>query len=46
MQLTSAGRVSIPYAERPLELFWDLPAVILFPHRLAAYLWLHGATCG
>jgi hypothetical protein len=41
VQLTSAGRVSIPYAERPLELVWDLPAV-LFPHRLEAFLWLHG----
>jgi hypothetical protein len=41
VQLTSAGRVSIPYAERPLELVWDLPAV-LFPHRLDAFLWLHG----
>ena len=42
VQLTSAGQVSIPYAERPLELLWDLPAALLFPHRLAAFLWLHG----
>lgn len=42
VQLTSAGQVSIPYAERPLELVWDLPAPLLFPHRLAAFLWLHG----
>ena len=42
VQLTSAGRVSIPYAERPLELVWDLPAPLLFPHSLGAFLWLHG----
>ena len=42
VQLTSSGLVSIPYAERPLELVWDLPAALLFPHRLAAYLGLHG----
>jgi hypothetical protein len=42
VQLTSAGRVSIPYAERPLELVWNLPAPLLFPHRLEAFLWLHG----
>lgn len=42
VQLTSAGRTSMPYAERPLELAWDLPAALLFPHRLAAFLWLHG----
>lgn len=42
VQLTSAGQVSIPYAERPLELVWDLPAPFLFPHRLEAFLWLHG----
>lgn len=41
VQLTSAGRVSMPYAERPLELVWDLPAAFLFPHRLEAFLWLH-----
>ena len=42
VQLTSAGHVSMPYAERPLELVWDLPAPFLFPHRLDAFLWLHG----
>jgi len=42
VQLTSAGRVSMPYAERPLELVWNLPAPLLFPHRLEAFLWLHG----
>jgi hypothetical protein len=42
VQLVSAGQVSIPYAERPLELVWNLPAPTLFPHCLAAYLWLHG----
>lgn len=42
VQLTSAGRVSIPYAERPLELVWNLPAPFLFPHRIEAFLWLHG----
>jgi len=42
VQLTSAGQVSMPYAERPLELVWDLPAAFLFPHRLEAFLWLHG----
>jgi hypothetical protein len=42
VQLTSAGRVSIPYAERPLELLWNLPAPLLLPHRLEAFLWLHG----
>lgn len=42
VQLTAAGRVSMPYAERPLELLWDMPAPLLFPHRLSAFLWLHG----
>jgi hypothetical protein len=43
VHLTSVGRFSIPYASRPLELFWDLPAPLLFPHRLEAFLWLHAA---
>lgn len=43
VHLTSTGRFSIPYANRPLELFWDMPAPLLFPHRLEAYLWLHAA---
>ena len=43
VHLTATGRYSIPYANRPLELFWDMPAPLVFPHRLAAYLWLHAA---
>ena len=43
VHLTATGRYSIPYANRPLELFWDMPAPLLFPHRLAAFVWLHAA---
>jgi hypothetical protein len=43
VHLTATGRYSIPYASRPFELFWDMPAPLLFPHRIAAYLWLHAA---
>ena len=43
VHLTATGRYSIPYANRPLELFWDMPAPLLFPHRLEAFLWLHAA---
>ena len=43
VHLTSTGRFSIPYANRPLELFWDMPAPLVFPHRLEAFLWLHAA---
>lgn len=42
VQLTSSGMVSMPYAERPLELVWNLPAPFLLPGRLEAFLWLHG----
>jgi hypothetical protein len=43
VHLTATGRYSIPYANRPLELFWDMPAPLLFPHRLEAFVWLHAA---
>lgn len=41
--LTSRGVVDFPYARRPLELVWDLPAPLLFPHRLAGFLIVHAA---
>ena len=41
--LTSRGIVSFPYARRPLELVWALPAPLLFPHRWLGFRLLHAA---
>ena len=41
--LVSRGIIDIPYANRPLELFWELPARWLAPHSFMAYLVLYAA---
>jgi hypothetical protein len=35
--LLSRRIVAIPYANRPLELFWELPAAVLSPHSFLGY---------
>lgn len=42
LNMTSRGIVDLPYANRPLELLWDLPAPALAPYRLDAFRILHG----
>lgn len=41
--LVSRGIIDIPYANRPLELIWELPARWLAPHSFTAYLVLYVA---
>jgi hypothetical protein len=40
--LTDKGVLSVPYANRPLVLFWNQPASLLFDNRLTGYWLLHG----
>jgi hypothetical protein len=42
LSLVHRGLASIPFAGRPLELVFDLPAARLAPHNLSAFLLLHG----
>jgi hypothetical protein len=37
ISLTSRGIISFPQANRPLVLFWHLPAVLVRPHSLGSY---------
>jgi len=41
--LLSRGVLSFPYADRPLNLLWALPAWILAPDRLWGFLFVHAA---
>lgn len=38
LSLASRGIIAFPYASRPLDLMWCLPAVTLFPHDLMGHL--------
>ena len=37
LELNSRGIVSMPHSNRPLNLIWSLPAVLLTPHRFEGY---------
>jgi hypothetical protein len=41
IDLASRGVVDFPYANRPLNLIWTLPAGLLAPYRLAAHFFMH-----
>src|SRR5207247_11052069 len=43
LSLASRGIVSVPPANRPLALIFDLPHALLFPHSLAGVYLVHGA---
>jgi hypothetical protein len=37
LELNSRGIVSMPHSNRPLNLIWSLPAVLVTPHRFEGY---------
>jgi hypothetical protein len=43
LSLLSEGIVSFPYANRPLNLIWTVPAPLLSPDGLGGFLFLHAA---
>jgi hypothetical protein len=43
LSLVSDGHLSMPFANRPLELLYDLPAAWLSPSSLRGWLVLHGS---
>jgi len=46
VSLLSQGILDFPYANRPLNLIWGLPAWALFPDRLVGFLVFHVAWIG
>jgi hypothetical protein len=46
ISLVSRGILSFPYANRPLNLVWDLPAWWLFPDQLFGFLVFHALWIG
>jgi hypothetical protein len=46
ISLLSQGILDFPYANRPLNLIWDLPAWVIFPDRLLGFLVFHVAWIG
>jgi len=41
LSLLSRGIVSFPQSDRPLQLVWDLPAVLLTPHGFGGFFVVH-----
>ena len=46
ISLVSRGILDFPYANRPLNLVWELPAWWLFPDRLVGFLLFHALWIG
>jgi hypothetical protein len=46
LSLLSRGTLDFPYANRPLNLVWNLPAWLFLPDRLVGFLAFHAAWIG